>query len=122
MELAGNIGSFTISNSTFTNCTSGNRGGAVAIRSIDIKNSSDVERWTRSNAITFSGCTFTNCVATGMLSADRKSISGGNGGSIEFADGCYITESATISGATIDGSKSQGEGYAIFGPPAMSSR
>ena len=214
VELAGNLGNFTVNNSTFTDCTSTQRGGAVAVRSIGIKNSSDIERWTRSNAITFSGCTFTNCDATdnhgggigvqaqlhtltvsdcdftncdtgvngGAISmdgadlpstfknspvtnypdwtaeivcdsctgygtkmgghynwgselddtntVDRKSwistvnITDGctftncsaasNGGSIEFAMGCYITDSATISGATIDGSTAVGEGSAIF--------
>lgn len=62
-------------------------------------------------------CTFTNCTAIGTITTDangKKSISGGNGGGIEFADGCYITESATISDATIDGCESMGEGNAIF--------
>ena len=220
VELAGNIGSFSISNSTFTNCTSTQRGGAVAIRSIEIKNSSDVPRWTRSNAITFSGCTFTNCDATsnhgggigaqaqihtltvsdcdfkdcdtngangGGISIDGAdlpdtfkdstvtnypdwtaeisscttcagnehalgTVMGGNfnwtnkvdtsktvdhkswvntvnitngctfdnctaisrGGAIEFAEGCYVTNQATISGATISNCKAVNEGSAIF--------
>lgn len=225
IDLACNIGNITIQNSTFENCKSKYRGGAIDIRSASVLNSDGAQRWSRINSVTISGCTFTNCEsteshgggiavqaqlnsltvsgceftnckakvngggisidgydlpdtfkdksvtnypdwaaelecdnstpctdmgsaktghknwgttaspnhkswigtvninegctftncsATGTLSADGKSISGGNGGSIEFADGCYITESATISGATIDGSKSQGEGYAIF--------
>ena len=61
LELAGNMGAFTIQNSTFSGCTSKYRGGAIEIRSTNIKNSSDQERWTRSNSITISGCTFTDC-------------------------------------------------------------
>ena len=213
IDLSGNMGAFTIQNTTFSGCTSKYRGGAIAIRSTNIKNSANQERWTHANSITISGCTFTNCESTdshgggiavqaqlhtlkvsncgfegckakingGGISIDgqdlpntfansgntnpnwaaeitctectgygsskgghknwgselektktidRKSwidtvsIDSGctftncsaasNGGSIEFASGCYITKSATISGATIDGSKALGEGSAIF--------
>ena len=225
LDLSGNFGAFTVSGTTFSKCSANSRGGAVVIRSAEIKNSSNEPRYTRANTFTFSGCTFdtcsagshgggiavqaqikslvvsdcdfkdcdtnvngggisidakelpddfkksnttttdadwaaaidcttctdygseqtgykewgttndpnkmtiigtvsidtgctfTNCTAIGTISTDangKKSISGGNGGGIEFADGCYITESATISGATIDGCVAKGEATAIF--------
>ncbi len=61
-----------------------------------------------------SGCTFTNCTATGTMNTDKTSISGGNGGAIEFASGCYIIERATIDDALFDGCKTNGEGNALF--------
>ena len=47
-------------------------------------------------------CNFTNCSCAS------------NGGTIEFASGMYITNSATISNTTIDGGKAVGGGSAIF--------
>ena len=213
IEMAGGMGAVTVQNTTFSGCTSKYRGGAVEIRSTNIKNDSGYERWTRSNDITFSGCTFTDCVSSdshggaiavkGQLNSltvsdcdfsgctagvnggaisidgqdlpdafansgdanpnwaaaidcstctaygttkggsydwvnkqesakkvDKKSWVGtvtisnnstftncscaSNGGTIEFASGCYISESATISNSTITGGKAVGGGSGIF--------
>ncbi len=225
LDLSGNFGAFTVSGTTFSKCSANFRGGAVVIRSAEIKNSSNEPRYTRANTFTFSGCTFdtcsagshgggiavqaqihtfnvngctftgckastnggaisldgqdlptdfkksdttstdpdwtaaisctscssygtslggdynwgtstkpeitskigyvninnkctfTNCTVTGTITTDdngKKSISGGNGGAIEFATGLFVSNTATIDNVTIDGCKSNGEGNAIF--------
>ena len=81
--------------------------GTVMSGSYDWKGNLDATKtvmnksWVNTVNIT-DGCTFTNCTAAS------------NGGSIEFAEGCYVTNKATISGATISESKAVNEGSAVF--------
>lgn len=235
VDVSGNIGYLKFKDSqdnpiTFTNCSAEGRGGAVAVRSVEVKNSGDNPRYTRSNKVIFDGCSFSNCDATshgggiavqaqlhtlqvsgcdftncdsltmngGAISIDgvelpknfkktgatnpdwcapiatcdtctankhevgsylgsnfnwgttaapeytswiqkvsidngctftkcnasggtittdkngKQDITGGNGGGVEFANGCYIREKATIDNATFDECKTNGEGNAIF--------